>query len=161
VAHHGPGLDEGMYDVVHRLNRAGYAAAMPDLFHRLPPGLEASPRSKMMQDEHIVTDMNAALAHLKSLSPKVGPFGVTGFCMGGRITYLMPCANREFKAAAVFYGGSIMEARGNSPAPFTRSADIACPVMGFFGLEDTNPSPADVAKLDAELTRLGKWHEFH
>jgi carboxymethylenebutenolidase len=34
-------------------------------------------------------------------------------------------------------------------------------VLGLFGEEDTNPSPADVAKISAELTRLGKWHEFH
>ena len=38
---------------------------------------------------------------------------------------------------------------------------IACPVIGFFGLDDTNPSPADVDTIDAELTRHGKAHEFH
>jgi carboxymethylenebutenolidase len=34
-------------------------------------------------------------------------------------------------------------------------------VLGIFGGEDRNPSPEEVAKLDAELTRLGKQHEFH
>jgi carboxymethylenebutenolidase len=28
-------------------------------------------------------------------------------------------------------------------------------------VEDTNPSPEDIRKLDAELTRLGKLHEFY
>ena len=65
------------------------------------------------------------------------------------------------KAAAVFYGGNIMKALGEGPSPFERSAKIGCPVIGFFGIEDTNPSPEDVRKIDAELTRLGKWHEFH
>ena len=36
-----------------------------------------------------------------------------------------------------------------------------CPVLGFFGNDDKNPSPADVDKLDAELTRLGTRHNFH
>ena len=36
-----------------------------------------------------------------------------------------------------------------------------CPILGFFGKDDKRPSPADMAETDAELTRLGKWHEFH
>jgi carboxymethylenebutenolidase len=35
------------------------------------------------------------------------------------------------------------------------------PILGLFGAEDKNPSPAEVAQIDAELTRLGKEHEFH
>ena len=34
-------------------------------------------------------------------------------------------------------------------------------MIGFFGREDGNPSPEDVTRIDAELTRLKKWHEFH
>jgi carboxymethylenebutenolidase len=50
---------------------------------------------------------------------------------------------------------------GEGPSPFDRTAEIHCPLIGLFGEEDTNPSPADMRKLDAELTRLGKVHEFH
>ena len=71
------------------------------------------------------------------------------------------CVNPEFKAAAVFYGGNIFKALGNGPSPFERSPGIQCPIIGFFGVEDANPSQDDVRKVDAELTRLGKWHEFH
>ena len=34
-------------------------------------------------------------------------------------------------------------------------------MLGLFGEDDPNPNPADVAKIDAEMTRLGKPHEFH
>jgi carboxymethylenebutenolidase len=34
-------------------------------------------------------------------------------------------------------------------------------VLGLFGEDDPNPNPADVARIDAEMTRLGKEHEFH
>ena len=105
--------------------------------------------------------MNATVAHLKTLRMTVAPLGITGFCNGGRITYLMACVNPEFKAAAVFYGSSIFRSLGEGPSPFERSSGIQCPLIGFFGAEDTNPSPDDVKKIDAELTRLGKWHEFH
>jgi carboxymethylenebutenolidase len=42
-----------------------------------------------------------------------------------------------------------------------RAPKISCPILGLFGVEDKNPSPDEVAKIDAELTRLGKEHEFH
>jgi len=42
-----------------------------------------------------------------------------------------------------------------------RASKISCPILGLFGAEDKNPSPAEVAQIDEELTRLGKEHEFH
>lgn len=161
IAMHGLGIDGSMLDVVHRLNRAGYAAAMPDLYYRQPADVpDPISRIKLLKDEEIVKDMNAA-ADILTASGKVAKLGVTGFCMGGRITYLMACADARYKAAALFYGGGILLPWGGPPTPFERSAEMHCPLIGFFGVEDTNPSPADVAKIDAELTRLGKWHEFH
>jgi carboxymethylenebutenolidase len=38
---------------------------------------------------------------------------------------------------------------------------VHCPTVGFFGVEDTNPSPADVGRLSAQLDRYRKPHEFH
>lgn len=46
-------------------------------------------------------------------------------------------------------------------SPFDRTAQIACPVLGLFGQDDPNPSPADVDRIDAELSRCGVAHEFH
>ena len=50
---------------------------------------------------------------------------------------------------------------GEGPAPFDGTGHNRCPVLWLFGEEDANPSAADVAKIDAELARLGKTHEFH
>src|SRR5580658_7304355 len=85
VAQHGSGVDESMQDVVHRLHREGYAVAAPELFHRQGPGIETMARIGMLRDDEIVTDVNTAIAHLKRLKPNVGRFGITGFCMGGRV----------------------------------------------------------------------------
>lgn len=160
VAQHGSGVDAQIQDAVHRLHREGYVVAAPELFHRQPAQVEGS-RVNLLRDDEIIADINATVAHLKTLRVTVAQLGIAGFCMGGRVAYLMACVNPEFKAAAVFYGGNIMKALGDGPSPFGRSAGIKCPVIGFFGAEDGNPSPDDVRKIDAELTRLGKWHEFH
>jgi carboxymethylenebutenolidase len=119
-------------------------------------------RIGMLKDDEIIADMNATLAHMKSVkSPAIGPVGIVGFCMGGRVSYLVAAANNEIRACTVFYGGNILKQWGSLPSPYDRTKDISCPVIGFFGSEDTNPSPEDVKKIAAELARLGKPHEFH
>jgi carboxymethylenebutenolidase len=66
-----------------------------------------------------------------------------------------------FKAAGVFYGGNIMKAWGNGPTPFDLTPYIHCPIAGFFGNEDANPSPADVDKIEAQLEKYHKPREFY
>lgn len=161
VAQHAGGVDEQMQDVVHRLFRQGYVVAAPELFHRQPAGIDPLKRTAALRDDEIIADLNATIAHLKSLSVKVGSMGIVGFCMGGRVSYLAASTIKELKAAVMFYGGNTMALRGDPPTPFERTADIHCPLLGFFGADDTNPSPDDMRKLDAELTRFNKVHEFH
>ena len=161
VAQHAGGVDAQIQDAVHRLHREGYVAAAPELFHRQPADADPTKRTSMLIDKEILADLNATIAHLRTLRVPVAPLGIVGFCMGGRVSYLAATAISELKAAAVFYGGNIMKPLGDGPSPFERSANIQCPMIGFFGAEDANPSPDDVNKIDAELTRLKKWHEFH
>jgi carboxymethylenebutenolidase len=164
VIQHGPGVDRFIEDRVEDLARHGYAAAAPDLYHRQPEdGSDMMARIGRLRDAEMVTDTDATIAHLRGLrDARVGDLAVLGFCMGGRVTYLLAGARpAAWKAAGVFYGGNIMKPWGDGPSPFDRTREIACPVVGFFGAEDTNPSPADVKKIDAELTAFGKPHELH
>ena len=170
VIMHGPGLDRFVEDRVGALARHGYAAAAPDLFHRQPAdGADPTEMATIMarigrlRDDEILADIDAAVAHLRALErPRVTGLAVIGFCMGGRITYLAAGARpATWRAAGVFYGGNIMKPWGDGPAPFDLTPRIDCPMIGFFGEDDANPSPADVDRIDAELTRHGKPHEFH
>ncbi len=161
IAQHAGGVDAQIQDAVHRLFRAGYIVAAPELFHRQPVDMDPTKRTGALLDKEIIADLNATIAHIKALPEKTGPMGIIGFCMGGRVTYFAAGAIKEFKAAAMFYGGNTMKALGDGPSPFERSADIHCPLIAFHGAEDTNPSPEDMAKIGAELTRLKKPHEIH
>jgi carboxymethylenebutenolidase len=158
---HGPGLDLFVETQVDELAKAGFVAVSPDVFHRQPDdGADTMTRVGRLRDSELLDDIDAAVAHLATLTG--GPFGVLGFCMGGRNTYLAAGARPQFwKAAGVFYGGNITKPWGEGPSPLQRTAQIACPMIGLFGVDDTNPALADVAAIDAELTRLGKPHEFH
>ena len=74
----------------------------------------------------------------------------------------MAAALPQFKAAEAYYGGNTMVALGEGGAsPFERTHEISCPLLFHFGQEDANPSPEDMQKIDAELTRHNKVHEFH
>ena len=164
VIQHAGGVDDFIRGMCDRLAEAGFAVVAPDLYHREDPNTSDDPMTRMgrLRDDCIVADVNAAVDHAKSLPEIDGErLGITGFCMGGRVSYLMAAENASFSAAVVFYGGNIMAAWGDRPPPFDLTGRISCPILGLFGEDDPNPNPADVAKIDAEMTRLGKPHEFH
>ena len=159
VIQHAGGVDAPIQDMVHRLCREGYAAAAPALFHRQPAeGLDAMARIGQLHDDEVMADVDATVDLLRARGHAA--IGIVGFCMGGRVSYLAACTNTHLRAAVVFYGGNIMKAWGPGPSPLERTAGMGCPLAGFFGADDTNPSPADVQTISSELTRLGKWHEF-
>jgi carboxymethylenebutenolidase len=164
VIQHAGGVDTFIQGMTDRFAAEGFVAIAPDLYHRDDPNTtdDALTRMGRLRDNNIVRDVNATVEYLKSL-PEVAAdhVGITGFCMGGRVAYLMPAHNHDIKAAVVFYGGNIFVPWGEGPAPFDLTDRIECPVMGLFGEEDPNPSPDDVAKLDQRLTELRTEHEFH
>jgi len=110
-----------------------------------------------------MSDGEAAVSYLQRHSAVDGKrIGVIGFCMGGRVCYLLAATNPAFRAAVTFYPGNTGRAWGRDiPSPFERSADMHCPVQGHFGNDDKNPSPEDREKLAAELTKHNKAHEFY
>ena len=165
IAFHVGGLDEFDKAMADRLAEAGYVAVVPDLFHRFSPEMLDGPRLERLghlSDPDIIADMNAAADFLVA-NPHVDSdrVGVTGFCMGGRIAWLMAAVNPIFKATVPFYGGNIMGIWGaGTQTPYDMAANIDCPMLFHFGSIDGNPSVDDRDKFDAELGRLGKAHEF-
>jgi carboxymethylenebutenolidase len=164
VIQHQGGVDQFVEEMTQRVAAAGYVGVAPVLYHRDGPDCtdDGPTRRARLRDVTVIKDVNATVDFLKG-HPGVDSqrLGIVGFCMGGRVAYLMATVNPSFKAAAAYYGGNIMGAWGEGPTPFERSAEMHCPLIGLFGEEDTNPSPADMRKFDAELTRLGKVHEFY
>ena len=164
VIHGQSGLEDFIKNTTQMLALQGYAAVAPYLYHRDGPDCKDDnpTRKARLRDPTLIKDLNAAIAFLKN-HPQVdgGRIGVVGFCMGGRLVYLMSAASASLKAGVMFYPSGAMLPFGDGPSPFERTAEIHCPIQGHFGAEDKNPSPEDMRKLDAELTRWGKAHEFH
>ncbi len=152
------GLNSHIKSVTERVAQEGYVAIAPDLFHRESEGLvpysdlkKAVGNMMKLQDPKIMEDVGAALSHLKSQSyVNAGAIGVTGFCMGGRFTYLTAAHhNKDIKAAVVFYGGGIPLGK---PSPLERTSEINCPMTLFFGGKDAFIPQEQVEQIKTALT---------
>lgn len=163
VTHHRGALDEFTYKFVEDLAANGIAAAAPHLFHRRPDGEDTGESMKNLNDAEIVADIDATFALLAGLdSVRADAIGIVGHCMGGRCSFLGAASNPKFAACAIFYGGNVMKPWGEGrPAPIELTGNIACPVIGFFGNDDKNPSPDDVKRIGGEMDKHGIRHSFH
>jgi carboxymethylenebutenolidase len=163
VAHHRGALDAFTKKFVEDLAAAGFAAAAPSLFHRRPAGEDGMESIRNLNDKELVADLTATVAYLGDLaSVRADAIGIVGHCMGGRVSFLGAAAIPSIAACGIFYGGNIMKGWGEGNPPLIESAgNIKCPVIGFFGNDDENPSPADVARIDQEFKTHGVTHTFH
>jgi carboxymethylenebutenolidase len=164
LMYHRGGFDHFTETVVERLCKAGYLIAVPDVSHRTTRDVRMEDRKQYFKDSEVVADMKATVEFLKT-RPDVDPerLIIMGHCMGGRMVLLGAGAlPNEFKGAVVLYGGGVMVSWGDEGwTPFEKLQNIRCPVVGFFGQHDTNPSPDNVNQIDAELTARGITHTFH
>ena len=180
VCMHAPGIDAFMEDVARRLAIAGYAAIVPDLYHRQAANNGDSPLLRMgrLRDAELFRDLAAATAALR-MSPGVAArrIAVIGFCMGGRIAWLQAARDATLNAACCFYPGAIDTAWGGGEekswggpeekswggealTPLQWGEKIAVPVLGLFGAEDTNPSSDHRQAMTRTLMRAGVTHDM-
>ena len=151
VIHEIWGLVDHIKDVNTRLAREGYVSLAVDLFDgktltKLEDGRKLR---EQISEEKILADLNAGHAYLKSLK-NVNPknIGSIGFCMGGGLSLMLACHNREIAGAVVFYG--------RNPSPIDLVRNITCPVLCNYAGGDIGITEADVNLLRDTLTKHRK-----
>jgi carboxymethylenebutenolidase len=140
----------------------GYLVAVPFIFHWWPKDAPMEKKREESRDDWMVADMKAGLEVLKA-QPGIDAerIGMVGHCWGGRVAWLAAC-HMPFAALATFYGGNVRKALGaGNVSPLELTPHIGCPVIGFYGNNDTNPSPQDVADYSVALKAAGIPHTFH
>jgi carboxymethylenebutenolidase len=162
VGHAGLERDTFTLTSAERYAAAGYVVAVPFIFHWWPKETDLAVKRAESRDDRMAADMRAAWQLLGGRDDvHADAIGVAGHCWGGRVAWLAACHIPEIKACAVFYGGRIKQAMGGDVAPIELAARMRCAVIGFFGNEDANPSPADVDDYAAALAAAGVPHQFH
>ncbi len=171
LVHHVPGWDEFYRETARRLAQHGYSVICPDLYCRFGHGavddIAALARGAGgAADDVVVGDLAGAVDHLRSLPTSNGKVGMMGSCSAGRHTYLAACQSRGLDAAVDLWGGAVVmtpdQLTPQRPvAPIELTRDLSCPLLGIFGNDDQNPTPAQVDQHEAELKKYGKSYEFH
>lgn len=176
VLHHAPGLDPWSKEVVRNFAYAGFATVAPHLYHRRGPGhwadvaaaARADGLAKAMPSDQVSGDVAGAADYLRAQPGSNGKVGVIGFCSGGRQAFLAACDVPSLDAAVDCWGGTILPRqpdpsgwRPSGRGVIHRAVDMAVPLLGIFGNEDSNPDVAEVNEIERVLTELGKMFEFH
>lgn len=164
---HMPGWDEFSREAARRFAAHGYAVACPDIYQDFGAGTppEVAKRAAEaggVHDDSVMADTKGCLDFLRGQPLSSGRTGVIGMCSGGRHAFLAACTVDGFDAAVDCWGGGVVS--GTSPsrpvAPIDYTERLSIPLLGLFGNDDTNPSPADVNTLEERLKAAGKDYTF-
>jgi carboxymethylenebutenolidase len=154
------GVHEYIADTTRRFAKLGYLAIAPEFFTRAGDpntfGTVAEIQSNIVAktpDPQVLEDLKAAIAWAGKNGGDLKKVGVTGFCWGGRITWLastMP----EVKAGVAWYGRLVGDKTANNPKqPVEIAADLKAPVLGLYGSADTGIPLETVEQMKAALAK--------
>ena len=154
------GVHEHIKDVCRRFATEGCCAIAPELYARQGDvsgfndyrEIFAKVVSKV-PDAQVMADLDAAAAW--AAQQGIGDparVGVTGFCWGGRITWLYAAHNPKLRAGVAWYGRLAGQPTELQPKyPLDVAAELEAPVLGLYGGQDQGIPLADVDRMRAAL----------
>jgi len=163
------GVHEYIKDTCRRLAKAGYLAVAPELYARIGDLSKMTDVSAIVRDvisktpdAQLLLDLDATAIWAAANHGDAARLVVTGFCRGGRDTWLYAAHNPALKAAVAWYGPV-----GGTPSDIQphNAADVAtelkAPLLGLYGGQDTGISMADVRAVAAKAGAAGKTVVVH
>jgi carboxymethylenebutenolidase len=153
------GVHEYIADVTHRLAQAGYMAIAPELFVRQGDPSEYGELAKLQSeiiakvpDAQVMSDLDATVAWASRNGGNAQKLAMTGFCWGGRITWLYAAHQPQLKAGVAWYGRLVGNTTAQTPAhPLALASQLKAPVLGLYGAADTGIPLDTVEKMKAAL----------
>lgn len=148
------GVNKDMRDHCDRLAAQGYFALCPDLFWRQEPGVQITDQSEeewarafeLFQGFDVdagVIDLKASLEYLRDLGGCTGRAGTVGFCLGGKLVYLMACRS-DADCNVSYYGVGLDELLNEAP-------QITTPTLLHIAEEDEFVPKEAQAKVNEAL----------
>ncbi len=162
------GVHEHIADVCRRLATLGYLAIAPELYFRQgdPSKLDnvgaiiADIVSKV-PDAQVMADLDACAAWSASQGGDGARLMITGFCWGGRITWLYAAHNPKLKAGVAWYGRIDGAPTEMTPKhPIDVAASLHAPVLGLYGGKDQGIPLEDVEAMRDALKEAGSRSEI-
>lgn len=163
------GVHEHIADLTRRLAKLGYLAVAPELFAR-----QGDPRKltniqqiiseivAKVPDAQVAADLDATLAWAVANGGDASRVAVTGFCWGGRQTWMYCARNPKVKAGAAWYGRIEDTVTLNQPRhPIDIAAELKVPVLGLYGGKDQGIPLDNVEDMKQALATAGGKSQIH
>ncbi len=162
------GVHEHIQDITRRFAKLGYLAIAPELFARQGDVSKLSNIEDIRKivgtvpDAQVLSDLDATVDWAtKSAKGDRNRIAITGFCWGGRITWLYAGHNPNLKAGVAWYGRVVGNATDLTPKhPVDVAASLKVPVLGLYGGQDTGIPLETVEQLREKLKTSGSKSEI-
>jgi len=153
------GVHEHIADVARRFAKAGYLAIAPELFVRQGDAQGYGEIGKLLSevvnkvpDAQVMGDLDASVAWAKANGGDTARLGITGFCWGGRQTWLYDAHNPAVKAAVAWYGRLVGNTSALQPRqPIELVGTLHGPVLGLYGGDDSGIPQDTVEQMKKAL----------
>ncbi|MDE2416924.1 MAG: dienelactone hydrolase family protein [Burkholderiales bacterium] len=138
------GVHEYIADTCRRFAKAGYLAIAPELFARQGDPSKYGEMAKLLSevvskvpDAQVMADLDGAVKWAGENGGNLKKVGITGFCWGGRITWLYAEHSKNVKAGVAWYGRLVGTPSALTPKhPLQLAATLKAPVLGLYGGQD-------------------------
>lgn len=156
------GVHEYIADVTRRLAKQGYMAIAPEFFTRAGDPTELGTVAEIMEkivsitsDKQVMQDIEAAIDWAGKNGGDIARVGITGFCWGGRITWLA-CENiKAIRAGVAWYGRLLGDKNSNTPEhPIDLVSRLSAPVLGLYGAQDTGIPVSSINEMKKALASV-------
>ncbi|MFZ6842839.1 dienelactone hydrolase family protein [Undibacterium sp. RuTC16W] len=155
------GVHEHIADVARRFAKLGYLALAPELFVRQGDASKYPNIGELIKevvskvpDAQVMSDLDAVVAWAKTNGGNTSKLAITGFCWGGRITWMYAAHNPGVKAGVAWYGRLVGEPTPLAPSnPVDIAAGLKVPVLGLYGAKDTGINAESIFKMEVELKK--------
>lgn len=153
------GVHEHIQDITRRFAKLGYLAIAPELFVRqgdvskLNSIDQIRPVVAKVPDAQVLSDLDATVNWaINSAKGNANRIAVTGFCWGGRITWLYAAHNPKIKTGAAWYGRLVGDSTALTPKhPVEIASSLTVPILGLYGGQDTGIPLSTVETLRNRL----------
>jgi len=158
------GVHEYIADTARRFAKAGYLAIAPDLYARQGDASKYNEMAKLMSeivakvpDAQVMADLDGAVKWATANGGNAKKIGITGFCWGGRITWLYAEQSKNVKAGVAWYGRLVGTSSALTPKhPLELAASLKAPVLGLYGGQDGGIPVTTINEMKDALAQAGQ-----
>lgn len=163
------GVHEHIQDICRRFAKLGYLAIAPEMFARQGDVSKMSDVQEIISkvvskvpDAQVMSDLDATVAWAeKSAKGNLDKLGITGFCWGGRITWLYSAYNPKVQAGVAWYGRLVGQSTPLTPKhPVDVAAELKVPILGLYGGSDNGIPNQTVEQMRDSLKGRGSASEI-